>query len=120
MNVKKLLKKQSSAIMPTDRIKRQIKADCGICDEATAPAGGGAAVKARRKFGFSLAACCAAAIVALSCVLIFLKPFAPASVVPDVTDFGTISSATEFYAYSAVSVGNMLDGTEYINVASAF
>ncbi|MGN1060562.1 MAG: hypothetical protein ACI4QN_02405 [Candidatus Coproplasma sp.] len=119
MNVKKLLKKQSSAIMPTDSVKRQIKADCGICEEVSAPVGG-AAVKAKRRIGFSFAAVGAAAVVAVTCVLIFLKPVTPATIVPDIITFGEVSSATDFYAYGAVSVGNMLDGTEPINSAAAY
>ena len=119
MNVKKLLKKHSSEIMPTESVKRQIIADCGLCEEVSAPVGGGAAAKARRRAGVSVAAVGAAAVVALTCVLIFLKPTS-SGIVPDVTNFGTIDSATDFYAYGAVSIGNMLDGTGVTNGASAF
>lgn len=118
MNVKKLLKKQSSAVMPTDSVKRKIKADCGLCDEVSTPVGG-AAAKTKRNVGISVAAVGAAAVVALTCVLIFLKP-ASSGITPAITNFGTIDSATDFYAYGAVSIGNMLDGTGSTSVASAF
>ncbi|MGN1372527.1 MAG: hypothetical protein ACI4VK_00600 [Candidatus Coproplasma sp.] len=120
MNVKKLLKQQKSAVMPSDSVKRRIAADCGVQDNVS-NAGGGVAVKTKRNIAISVCACCAAAVAAVACAIILLNPSAPA-ILPDVIDsnFGSVSSATEFYAYSAVSVGAMLDGTDLTNVASAF
>lgn len=120
MNVRKLLKQQKSAVMPSDSVKRRIAADCGVNEETVANVGG-AAVKAKRNVAVSVCACCCAAVAAVTCAVILLNPAAPA-IQPDVieSDFGTISSATEFYAYSAVSVGNMLEGTDLTNSASAF
>ncbi|MGN1104542.1 MAG: hypothetical protein ACI4QI_06675 [Candidatus Coproplasma sp.] len=120
MNVRKLLKQQKSAVMPSDSVKRRIAADCGV-NEDTVTNAGGAAVKTRRNVAISVCACCCAAVAAITCAVILLNPAAP-SIMPDVidSDFGTISSATEFYAYSAVSVGNMLDGTDLTDMASAF
>lgn len=120
MNVKKLLKQQKSAIMPSDSVKRRVAADCGIEQEVVTNAGGGAAVKTKRNIAISVGACCAAAVAAATaCAIIFLNPSAP-SITPDVINFGSVSSATEFYAYSAVSIGTMLDSTALTSVASAF
>ncbi|MGN0807155.1 MAG: hypothetical protein ACI4MN_01735 [Candidatus Coproplasma sp.] len=121
MNVKKLLKKQKSAVMPSESVKRRIAADCGVQEEISAPVGGGAAVKVKRNVAVSVGACCCAAVAAITCAIIFLKP-AGTTTLPDVieTEFGTMASATDFYAYSAVSIGNMLDSTDLESVASAF
>ncbi len=120
MRIKRLLKKQSSAVMPNQNVKERIKADCGIRGESSVTVGGTSAVKVKRRVGISVAAVCAAAAVALTTALILIKPAAPFSPLPDVFEFGTVSSATDFYAYGAVSVGNMLDYSENTAVASTF
>ncbi|MGN1104534.1 MAG: hypothetical protein ACI4QI_06635, partial [Candidatus Coproplasma sp.] len=117
--VKKLLKKEKSAVMPSDSVKRRIMADCGVDGETATNAGGGTAVKVKRNIAVSVGVCCAAAVAAITCAIILVKPSTP-STVPDVFNFGTVSSATEFYAYSAVSVGNMLDGIDSSSTASAY
>lgn len=120
MNVKKLLKQQKSAVMPSDSVKRRIAADCGIEQEVVTNAGGGVAVKTKRNAVVAACVCCCCcAAVATACVISILNSSTP-PITPDVINFGSVSSATEFYAYSAVSVGNMLDGTNLTNVASAF
>lgn len=119
MNVKKLLKQQKSAIMPSDSVKRRVAADCGIEQEVVTNAGGGVAVKAKRNAVVAACAGLCAVAAATACAIIFLNPSAP-SITPDVINFGSVSSATEFYAYSAVSIGTMLDSTDLTSVASAF
>lgn len=120
MNVKKLLKQQKSAVMPSSSVKRRIAADCGVNEETVINAGG-VAVKTNRNKIIVACVCACCCVAATACTIMLLNPTAP-SILPDVieSDFGTISSATEFYAYSAVSVGNMLDGTDLTSVASAF
>lgn len=121
MNVKKLLKKQKSAVMPSESVKRRIAADCGVGEETVTNAGGGVAVKSRGNKIIAACACCCAAAAVTACAMILLNP-STAPTLPNVieTDFGTISTATEFYAYSAVSVGSMLDGTDLESSASGF
>lgn len=107
MNVKKLLKKNSSAILPSESVKNRIKNDCGVVAETAVQSG--ASVAAKRKVGISVAAVGTAIVGVVTAILICVNPVAP-SPLPDVINFGSISSATDFYACSAVSVGNMLDG----------
>lgn len=120
MNVKKLLKQQKSAVMPSDSVKRRVAADCGIEQEVVTNAGGGVAVKTKRNAVVATCVCCCCcAAVATACAISLLNS-STHSITPDVINFGSVSSATEFYAYSAVSVGTMLDGTDLESVASAF
>lgn len=117
MNVKKLLKENSLAIMPSESVKNRIKADCTVCEEQ--PLRMGKTVALRRKVGVSVAAVGMAIVGAVTAILICLNGSVPTSPLPDVIQFGSISSATDFYAYSAVSVGNMLDST-VSDVASTY
>lgn len=109
MNVKKLLKRNSSAILPSESVKNRITSDCGTVTEEAVRSGN--AVAKKRKTAISLAAVGMAVVAALTATLICLNPVS-SSPVPDVIKFGSISSATDFYACSAVSVGNMLAESE--------
>lgn len=109
MNVKKLLKENSSAILPGENVKNRIKADCTVCEDV--PVRLGKTVALKRKVGISVAAVGMAIVGAVTAILICLNGSLPASPLPEVIQFGSISSATDFYSYSAVSVGNMLDST---------
>lgn len=119
-DVKKLLKEQGEEILPDKNLKHKIMYDSGVFEEQTCAVGrsGSAAVAVKRRV-VTVAAVLAAVAVALTSVLFLFNskkdtpPYSPA-----ITDFGSVSSATDFYAYGAVSVGGMLDGEGGISLAS--
>ncbi len=119
-DLKKLLKEQGEEILPDKNLKHKIMYDSGVFEEQTCEVGrsGSAAVAVKRRV-VTVAAVFAAVAVALTSVLFWFNskkdtpPYSPA-----ITDFGSVSSATDFYAYGAVSVGGMLDGEGGISLAS--
>ncbi|MGN0815105.1 MAG: hypothetical protein ACI4MH_07725 [Candidatus Coproplasma sp.] len=111
-DVKKLLKSQKDKILPDESVKRAIAADLGVTDSQSQSSfrSGGAAVKVKRNIAITVAAVAAVALTAAS-VAIWLNSRDGTEFIPSREfQFGTVSSATDFYAYGAVSMGGLLSG----------
>lgn len=112
-DVKKLLQQQSESILPDSSVKDQVKRDLGIYPQREAQAvyaqGGTTSVKTRITWMTAVAIVLIVAIV-LTAVLMSLPSGSPITP-PYVEDkFQNITSADEFYAYGATSVGALLSG----------
>lgn len=111
-DVKKLLQQQSESILPDSSVKEQVKRDLGIYPQREAQAvyaqGGTTSVKTRITWITAVAL-----IVVLAIVLTAILMSMPGSTIspPYVEDkFQNITTADEFYAYGATSVGALLSG----------
>ena len=112
-DVKNILQQQSASILPDSSVKDQVKRDLGIYPQREAQAvyaqGGTTSVKTRITWMTAVAIVLIVAIV-LTAVLMSLPSGSPITP-PYVEDkFQNITSADEFYAYGATSVGALLSG----------
>ncbi|MGN0805194.1 MAG: hypothetical protein ACI4MS_07400 [Candidatus Coproplasma sp.] len=121
-NIKNLLKQQGKAMMPSAEIKNKIKADCGMDTEFDVVVGKqSSATVAKRKAGVSVGVIASALVVAVTSVIVYFSVSNKNTMPIDgISNFGTISSATDFYSYGAVSVGSMLDNSGIDSTMSAF
>lgn len=122
-DVKKLLKSQKDSILPDKDLKHKIARDLGISAEGGDKSfrSGNAAVKVRRNVFVAVASVTAAAIAAASVAVWFTSRSDGDEFIPlREFQFGTVSSATDFYAYGAVSMGSLLTGYGETTVSQSY
>ena len=101
--VKKMLAEHRADILPDERVKEKVKRDLGLSEvresRLSYAQGGEHALTDKKKVFIAV-------VTVLLVAAIFLGVFLP-PIIPD-DPFGAITSADEFYAYGAASVGSIL------------
>lgn len=121
MDVKKLLKSRSGEILPDKGVKNAIARDLGIAtpQAETLQSSDRAAVKVRRNATIIVASVAAVAIAAASTAVWLTSRQDGSEFIPSREfQFGSFSAATDFYAYSAVSMGGLLSSAESVSLSA--